>query len=149
MNTTAYHPQTDGLVERFNRTLINMLSKRVSGIGQEWDELLPYVLFAYRATLQSSTGESPFRLLYGRDPQLPTETALCPPVQRETVQLDSYNAMMINMMGKMWEVAQQNVRKAQKKQKAYYDRKSTADEFHVCRGPCICVYSNSQEWTHS
>ena len=55
VNTTVYHPQTDGLVEQFNGTLIIMLSKRVSGIGQEWDELLPYVLFAYRATLQSST----------------------------------------------------------------------------------------------
>ena len=72
VNTTAYHPQTDVLVERFNRTLIDMLAKRVAPATHEWDELLPFCLFAYRAMLQASTGESPFRLLYGRDPQLPS-----------------------------------------------------------------------------
>lgn len=51
VNTTAYHPQTDGLVERFNRTLIDMLAKRVERNGNDWDTQLPYVLFAYRASL--------------------------------------------------------------------------------------------------
>ena len=83
VNTSAYHPQTDGLVERFNRTLIDMLAKRV-GV-QERDEQLPYVLFAYRSTLQTSTRESPFRLLYGRDPQLPSEIMLYPPIERRGV----------------------------------------------------------------
>jgi len=47
VNTTAYHPQTDRLVERFNRTLLDMLSKSVEPCGQDWDTRLPYVLFAY------------------------------------------------------------------------------------------------------
>ena len=52
VNTTVYHPQTDGLVERFNRTLVDMLTKSVASGNQEWDEVLPYALFAYRSTLQ-------------------------------------------------------------------------------------------------
>ena len=76
VNTSAYHPQTDGLVEWFNWTLLDMLSKTAKSGGQDWDVRLPYVLFAYRSTMQHSTGESPFFLLYGRDPQLPTEAAL-------------------------------------------------------------------------
>ena len=71
VNTTAYHPQTDGLVKRFNRTLTDMLSKKVKKGGKDWDQQLPYVLFAYRASLQESTGESPFILLYGRTPAVP------------------------------------------------------------------------------
>ena len=64
VNTTAYHPQTDGLVERFNRTLIDMLSQTTDSGEQDWDLKLPFILFAYRATPQASTGESPFFLLF-------------------------------------------------------------------------------------
>lgn len=60
VNTSAYHPQSDGLVERFNRTLTDMLAKSTSPGGSEWDERLPYVLFSYRASLQMLTGRSPF-----------------------------------------------------------------------------------------
>ena len=44
-NTSAYPPQTDGLVEQFNRTLTSMLAKSVECGGKDWDEKLPYVLF--------------------------------------------------------------------------------------------------------
>ena len=77
VNTSAYHPQTDGLVERFNRTLTAMLAKTVEHGGKDWDQKLPFVLFAYRASQQQSTLESPFFLLYGRDPRLPADPAMC------------------------------------------------------------------------
>ena len=59
LNTTTYHPQTDGLVERVNRTLTDMLAKTVDAGGQNWDQKLPYALFAYIASMQESTKESP------------------------------------------------------------------------------------------
>ena len=65
VNTTAYHPQTDGLVERFNHTLTDMLAKTVEKGRRDWDNRLPYVLFAYRASPQESSRESPFFLLHG------------------------------------------------------------------------------------
>ena len=131
INTSAYHPQTDGLVERFNRTLTDMLSKSVVPGTQEWDVRLPYVLFAYRSTLQSSTRESPFFLLYGRDPQLPTQAALSPPVQREFVQLDDYRSLMVRAMSEAWDVAQKNIHKAQKRQKRQHDKGAKNFDFHV------------------
>ena len=63
---SPYHPQTDGLVERFSGTLKAMMKKFTSKNKKDWDEHLPYLLFAYREAPQESTGFSPFELLYGR-----------------------------------------------------------------------------------
>ena len=58
--TTAYHPETDGLVERFNGMLTSMLSMYVSGHRRDWDTFLPFVMFAYRKSIHESTQVTPF-----------------------------------------------------------------------------------------
>lgn len=73
IRTTPYHPQTDGLVERYNQTLKSMLRKFVAANGKDWDRWLPYLLFAYREVPQASTGFSPFELLYGRQVRGPLD----------------------------------------------------------------------------
>ena len=59
INTTSYHPECDGMVERFNRTLKTILCKRAAQFGTQWDNHLTGVLWAYRNTPHSSTGEKP------------------------------------------------------------------------------------------
>ena len=76
VNTTDYYPQVDGLVELFNRTLQDMLSKTTERDGSNWDDKLSFVLFAYWTSVQESTQGSLFFLLYGRDPVLPSEIFL-------------------------------------------------------------------------
>ena len=144
-NTTAYHPQTDGLVERFNRTLINMLAKTVEQGGRDWDTRLPYVLFAYRTSLQQSTVESPFFLLYGRDPRLPTESALSPPQRRYPIDVDDYKSEVMTKMSDAWELARKNIGKAQSQQKRQHDRSSRSVKFAV--GDRVFVYMPSAKST--
>ncbi len=69
IRTSVYHPQTDGLVERFNRTLKNMIRKFVHEDAKNWDRWLEPFLFAVREVPQASTGFSPFELLFGRQPR--------------------------------------------------------------------------------
>ncbi len=69
VRTSVYHPQTDGLVERFNRTLKTMIRKFVHEDAKNWDKWLEPLLFAVRVVPQASTGFSPFELLYGHQPR--------------------------------------------------------------------------------
>ena len=139
VNTTAYHPQTDGLVERFNRTLTDMLAKTVESNSANWDDRLPFVLFAYRTSLQHSTAESPFVLLYGRDARLPTSEVLePPPPSRHSFDLGDYKSELVTSMTDAWELARKNIRHAQQKQKRHHDKKATDPKFTV--GDRVFVY---------
>ena len=69
--TTPYHPQADGKVERFNRTIQRILACYVGSEQRNWDILLPYVLYAYNTTTSRKHGRSPFNIVYGRDPKSP------------------------------------------------------------------------------
>ncbi|KAF8771470.1 Retrovirus-related Pol polyprotein like [Argiope bruennichi] len=71
--TTALHPQSDGMVERFNRTILNTLSLLVSSNQQDWDRKLPFFLLAYRSSVHETTGYSPTQMLFGRDLRLPAD----------------------------------------------------------------------------
>ena len=144
LNTTAYHPQTDGLVERFNRTLTSMLAKRVERNGTDWDVHLPYTLFAYRASLQESTGESPFYLMHGRDPRLPSALEWSSP-PREVFPLNTYKEELVSGLSEAWELAQLHVKKDQKSQKRYYDRRAREADFKV--GERVFVYMPQEKAT--
>ena len=131
INTSAYHPQTDGLVERFNRTLTDMLAKTVDHCGRDWDRRIPYVLYAYRTCVQESTQESPFYLLYGRDARLPTEAALAKPRTCYQMDIDDFKTNLVCNLSDAWTLAHQNISKAQKKQKQQYDRKAKMRKYRV------------------
>ena len=78
VNTSSYHPQTDGLVERFNSTLCQSLSMFVAKDQKDWDEYIPFILFAHRTSNCEAIGDSPFYVLYGREPRLPVDVKLLP-----------------------------------------------------------------------
>ena len=69
--TSPYHPQANGLCERLNGTIKQMLKKVCDKHPNDWDRLLNCVLFAYREIKQDSTGFSPFELMYGRSSRGP------------------------------------------------------------------------------
>jgi transposase InsO family protein len=76
--TTPYHPQSDGMVERFNRSLCDALSKILEK-EHDWDMLVPYVCMQYRASTHKATGCTPALLMFGRELRLPLDV-IYPPV---------------------------------------------------------------------
>ena len=71
--TAPYHPESDGMVERFNRTCLMMLSMFVNDRRDNWHELQPFVMHAYRTNVHESTGYSPYRLMMGEECSLPQD----------------------------------------------------------------------------
>jgi Integrase zinc binding domain/Integrase core domain len=117
--STPYHPQTNGLVERFNRTLCESLAKLTQG-EKDWDDFITPILFGYRTSKQASTKFTPFYLVYGRTPQMP--------------HMEMDEIMEGNMLDRLYQLteelptaqgtAQENIRKAQRKQKERFDLKA-------------------------
>ena len=71
--TTPFHPQSDGMVERLNRTIVCMLSMYVAEDQKDWDLHLTCMMFVYRATPQGSSQCSPNLLMLGRETELPID----------------------------------------------------------------------------
>ena len=98
LRTSPYHPQTDGLVECFNRTHKEMLRKSAQEGSKDWDKLLPFILFAYREAPQESTGFSPFEFLYGRDIRGPLDV-----IKEEWETNPKSNESVISHIMLMWD----------------------------------------------
>jgi transposase InsO family protein len=87
--STAFHPRTQGQVERVNQVLEDMLRACVISFGKKWEESLPYAEFSYNNSYQASLKMAPFEILYGRKCQTPlnwSETGERSLVGPETIQ---------------------------------------------------------------
>ena len=122
--TTAYHPQGDGMVERFNRSLLQLLRAYVEH-QTDWEQYLPYVLFAYRSAIHTSTGVSPFELMFGRPPvqhPLPSATAY------DAV---SYQRKLRSTLSRLYDFVETHLAQAAQKQKSTYDHNAVQRSFTV------------------
>ena len=135
--TSGGHPQTDGMVERLNRTLKQMLTKVVSKGGKDWDELLGPILLAYRTAPHTSTGESPFTLLYGRDARVPTSLDFYHPTISMPILETDYARELFKELKQARQLAQKTIEKSQGQQKVQYDK--GAKESQVKEGDIVML----------
>jgi hypothetical protein len=122
--STAYHPQTDGLTERYNRVMEDTLRHFISPTQDDWHHLLPCVEFAINNSKQVSTAFSPFYLNYGYHPHIPLALQLpkrgrALPEGRATPAAQRFTAAMQQAL----QLARSNLQAAQQRQKAYADQR--------------------------
>lgn len=132
ITTSPYHPQTNGMLERFHSTLKAMLRK-TTGVADRWDEYLPYLCFAYRDTPHATLGFSPFELLYGRDVRGPLSIVRQQWAKKKT-QSRSIVEFVQDMQKKLEEVstlARDREEKTKAKVKTWYDQKARERNFEV------------------
>jgi hypothetical protein len=128
--TCPYRPQSDGLVERFMRTLKQMLSTFCYDNQNNWDEYLPYLMMAYRATEHSSTKCTPNMLMFGQETKMPLDLMYgSPPNQPEFVCSVRYVEWLQAANIKAYETAHRNILGAAKHQRNDHDKTSKIREF--------------------
>ena len=81
--TTPRNPRANGLVERFNRTLISMIKSYIKGKQTDWDKNLGCLALAYRSTPQESTKFTPNMVMMGKEVKLPLEVIYANPENSE------------------------------------------------------------------
>ena len=133
LRTTAYKPSTNGVVERFHRTLNTMLAKVVNDSQRDWDERLPLVMAAYRASPHSSTGFSPNKLFLGRDNRMPLDLLMGLP--QEELERERSGDQIIAEMQERAEAAytlvREQLRVSAERRKALYDIRVKEAKFSV------------------
>ncbi|GFY07046.1 retrovirus-related Pol polyprotein from transposon 412 [Trichonephila clavipes] len=126
--TTPLHPQSDGMVERFNRTILNNLSLMVSKNQQDWDQKVPLFLLAYRSAVHETTGYSPSQMLFGRDLRLPCDLLFGRPPNTPS----SPEEYVQNLQARFEDVhnlARERINLRTEKMKTRYDTKATGHQF--------------------
>ncbi|CAF1479320.1 unnamed protein product, partial [Adineta ricciae] len=116
--STTYHPQSNGMIERFNATFIPQIAKLQDRENNNWDEFLAPVVFAYNTGTHSTTGYSPYRLLFGREPRLPTDQPASTFTFRKP---NDYYEQLKKNMKIIHRNARENMINKQKQYKSRYD----------------------------
>ena len=130
--STAYHPESQGALERFHQTLKNVLRAYCTEHNKDWDEGVHLALFASREAVQESLGFSPFELLFGRTVSGPLKVLKKVWLQDEPVMnLLDYVSDMRQRAHEAWEVARKNLKHALTKKKTWRDKKAKNQQFKV------------------
>ncbi len=107
-----YCPQTQGIVERFNRTLLSMLMTSAKDL-KNWDEAVPFLQLAYNSAIHSTTGYSSFYLLHGRQPVLPMDMAYEIPPEKYQSGEENFVSEIRSNPSIAWKIAEEKIAESQ------------------------------------
>ncbi|XP_077531288.1 uncharacterized protein LOC144143402 [Haemaphysalis longicornis] len=146
--STPGHPESNGAVERWNRTFKNMLAHTIQKEGRDWDKFVPFLLWAYREVPHDTTGVAPFQMLYGRTPSGPLSVARRMWEGEGTVPAalgPSPSAYMRDMMARLDRAAEAAELMSRKQQNAYasqFNKRAAYKSFQA--GEAVLVFDDQR-----
>ena len=130
--SSAYHPQSQGALERFHQTSKTMLKAYCYEQVKDWDEGIPLLLFSIRESVQESLGFSPFELVYGREVRGPLKLLKEHWLdEKESGNLLDKVSKLRYRLTKAKESAKKNLKDAQSTMKRWYDKHAKRRSFYV------------------
>ena len=124
--TSSFHPQTNGLTERFNSTLAKMLAMFIGETGYEqWDAYLPHLTFAHNSSRHSTLGVLPYFLMFGREPILPMDLTFVR--ASPSLPLEGHK----DRMREAFEMVRKNLEKRQEQNRESYDASKRDGGFEI------------------
>ena len=132
INSSAYHPQSQGALERYHQTLKTMIKSYCQENPGEWDKGIPFLLFASRDTPNESTGFTPFELVFGHEPRGPLKVVkeqLLSETEEESVNVLDYVTKFRERLSRACELACEHLKSSQHVMKARSDRKAESRSF--------------------
>lgn len=131
VRTTPYHPRGNP-VERFNRTLLNMLGTLKTDEKQHWRDFVKPLVHAYNCTKHDTTGFTPYELMFGRQPRLPIDLAFNVPLNRHHHKSHSqYVQTLKTHLQESYELAVKNAAKTAERNKIRFDKHVTESTLDV------------------
>ena len=129
--TTSMRPQVSGTVERFNRTLVSMLTMYCNDNQDNWDVYVSQIKMAYRSSSHASTKISPDKMVLDRDIALPLQATIGRPTSNEATEsdVDSYVQKLHDKLVGAHTLGWKNLGKAASYQKKHYNTKARLKTF--------------------
>ena len=123
IRTCPYRPQGNGQVERFNKTLLNMIGTLNPEEKVDWTGKIQALTYAYNCTSSQTTGYSPFFLFYGREPRIPIDVEFRLPENREQESLPEFVRKLKQTLEQAYEIAKGVSSDQMMRHKRYFDQK--------------------------
>ena len=134
--TTPLHPQSDGMVERYNRTLESMLAKFTSQHQRDWDQHLALLMMAYRTSVHETTGYTPSMMMLGREAEVPLDLLMgTPPPHSSNTDVTEYTQELRKRIQAVHDFAREHMNLESDRQKRHYDHRGVHQNAYNCGDP--------------